>query len=587
MKKIYVTTGLLILFSFYSKAEEIKTAEKASSNNKVTQTGCVMTVAHADIDIANVRARIMTGGDMWWDQGSGVPQYEVPKGSGKHSMFAASIWVGGIDGGGQIKVAAQTYRQIGNDYWAGPIDPATGNITAANCLTYDRVWKLNKSDVQDFINTGTTAVQDIIDYPGNSPYNSNTPLAPYFDNNGDGTYNYLDGDYPYFDFGTGTPECCDILHGDQSLWWVINDVGSIKTETASTPIGLQVQCQAYAFNSAYAQTVNTTFYQYIITNQSSTTYNNCYFGQWADADLGFYMDDYVGCDVGKGVGYCYNGDAVDDLPDGYGFTPPVIGVDILHGPIADAGDGIDNNRNGTIDEPDEDISMSKFISYDNNQDPIRGNPVGGTEYFNYLRGHWRDGSQMTYGGNGSGGGTNYCDFIYPETTDPQYYSTLGSWTEEIAGNVVNDRRFILSAGEFTMQPGEVNCITVAAIWARADSGDNRASIPVMLEADSIIQIIFDSCFHNYFVNVEELPEGNITGIAPNPFSEKTTIHFNNPKGENYSFKLFDINGVLVKSIFNIKNNFLAMEKENLKKGMFVFKLTGENGKISSGKLVVE
>ena len=29
-------------------------------------------------------------------------------------------------------------------------------------------------------------------------------------------------------------------------------------------------------------------------------------------DLGNYQDDYVGCDVGLGLGYCYNGDAEDD-----------------------------------------------------------------------------------------------------------------------------------------------------------------------------------------------------------------------------------------------------------------------------------
>ena len=33
-----------------------------------------------------------------------------------------------------------------------------------------------------------------------------------------------------------------------------------------------------------------------------------YFGQWVDPDLGYYLDDYVGCDVSLGLGICYNGD---------------------------------------------------------------------------------------------------------------------------------------------------------------------------------------------------------------------------------------------------------------------------------------
>jgi type IX secretion system substrate protein len=588
MKKIYLTTCLFLLYSLYLKAEEIKGVKKTSSNNKVTQTGCTVTTAQTDLDISNVRARIFTGGDMWWDL-SGSPQYEVPKGTGKHSMYAGSLWIGGIDAGGQIKAACQTYRQTanggGNDYWAGPIDPTTVDITPANCIFYDRHWKLNKSDVVNFVNTGTTTVPDIINYPGNSPYVSSPYLAPFFDNNGDGIYNYLDGDYPYFNLGTGTPDCCDILHGDQCLWWVINDVGDIKTETDSPPIGLEIQCQAFAFDSTHGQTVNTTFYQYKMINRSPFSYFQCYFGQWVDSDLGYYLDDYVGCEVGKGVGYCYNGDAIDDLPDGYGQTPPVIGVDILEGPHADIGDGIDNNWNGTIDEPNEDITMSKFVYYNNNNDPATGNPVGYQEFYNYLRGIWRNGVKMTYGGNGyNTASTDTCNFMFPGLTDPSH---TVDWTEITSGNAVGDRRFIMSAGQFTMLPGEVNCITVAVVWARAASGSSLASLPLMLNADSIAQLIFDSCFTDFTINVNQLTEGTVTAIAPNPFSEKTSVFFNNPKGENYSFKLFDINGTLVKTVFNIKSNFLVVERENLKSGMYVFKLTAESGTISSGKLVVD
>ena len=55
-----------------------------------------------------------------------------------------------------------------------------------------------------------------------------------------------------------------------------------------------------------------TFYSYKIINRSTETLNETYFGQWVDPDLGNYQDDYVGCDVELGLGYCYNGDADDD-----------------------------------------------------------------------------------------------------------------------------------------------------------------------------------------------------------------------------------------------------------------------------------
>ena len=58
---------------------------------------------------------------MWWDL-VGNAEYEVPKGSGKNSLFAGAIWIGGKDAAGNLKVAAQTYRQSGSDFWPGPVD---------------------------------------------------------------------------------------------------------------------------------------------------------------------------------------------------------------------------------------------------------------------------------------------------------------------------------------------------------------------------------------------------------------------------------------------------------------------------------
>ena len=120
------------------------------------------------------------------------------------------------------------------------------------------------------------------------------------------------------------------------------------------------------------------------------------------------MDDYVGCDVSKGLGFCYNGDAEDEGAQGYGFNPPAIGVDFFQGPIADPNDGIDNDRDGQIDEPNEEIIMSKFVYY-NNDFTVIGNPSEGIHFYNYLRGIWKDNVPMTYGGDVHGSGNGEVD----------------------------------------------------------------------------------------------------------------------------------------------------------------------------------
>ncbi|MBK7968925.1 MAG: hypothetical protein IPK08_08305 [Bacteroidetes bacterium] len=379
------------------------------TNYAFSQSSCAPTTAQSDLDINNVRTTILVGGDMWWDLTS--PKYEIPKGSNKHSLYAGSLWIGGIDAGGQIKVAAQTYRQSGTDFWGGAIDTVQIGISASKCLQYDRHWNVSKTEVQDFINDPTTATNDIKSWPGNGDPTSNegTYLAPFVDVNGDGTYDYTDGDYPGYNFsgvypaapGTCKTVCNDYLFGDQTIWWVFNDVGNIHG-TGSDPIGLEIRAQAFAFQTN-DEINNMTFYKYQIINRSTNTLTQTYFGQWVDPDLGNSIDDYVGCDVGRGLGFCYNGDADDETASGYGINPPAVGVDFFQGPLADMLDNIDNDKDGCVDctfctdsagvvsvIPDdvlrEQIIMSKFMKYDNvNNSPI-GNPNGFTDFYNYLQG---------------------------------------------------------------------------------------------------------------------------------------------------------------------------------------------------------
>ena len=81
-------------------------------------------------------------------------------------------------------------------------------------------------------------------------------------------------------------------------------------------------------------------------NRGDYNLNDFYAGTWLDPDLGFYLDDYVGCDVQRGLGYCYNADAIDNDGCGswanpIGEYPPAVGVDFFEGPYQD-NDGIAN-----------------------------------------------------------------------------------------------------------------------------------------------------------------------------------------------------------------------------------------------------
>lgn len=524
--KCLLTANFFIFSSAQAKENVGRSVATSQSQNKSIMSLCAPATASADLDINNVRAAILNGGDMWWDLANG--KYLVPKPppgqNGPTSLYAGSLWIGGIDANGTLKVAAMTYRQTGNDYWPGPLN-SIGATDASTCLAWDKIFKLNKSDVETFRNwvitspgtpnpTDPAAMDMILSWPTLNP--EGQPLAPYYDANGNSIYDPYGGDYPDFWLGDGTrPDssgyvfsACDAeLYGDQVLYWVFNDKGNTHSETGGAAIGLEIQAQAFAFQTNDAVN-DMTFYNYKIINKSSFRLDSTFFGVWIDADLGSASDDFVGCDVGLGLGYCYNADLVDDNPPSgqipYGVNPPAIGCDFFEGPFADY-NGVDDAASsvpasfvgyGDGEVDNERIGMAKFVYYNSDGTP-QGNPSGAVDFYSFLTGHWKDGTPLTYGGTGYLTGIP-CNYMFPGASDPTGFGTNGSiqapWSEETENNVPADRRFLQSAGPFTLQPGAVNTITTGLVWARATQGGNLASVTLMKGADSKAQDLFNNCF---------------------------------------------------------------------------------------------
>ena len=113
---------LCLLLVQGASAEEYIYATKSNATIKATAAGCAAASGYRYLDVNNVRARINTGGDMWWDLPGGIgAQYFIPKSGTATSMFSSSLWIGGLDINNQLKLAAVRFRQVGNDYWPGPL----------------------------------------------------------------------------------------------------------------------------------------------------------------------------------------------------------------------------------------------------------------------------------------------------------------------------------------------------------------------------------------------------------------------------------------------------------------------------------
>ena len=543
---------------------------------------CSPATAKLTMEFNDVSSFIEQGGSMWQDRSNSVAAYEIPKGTNLFAIYAGALWMGGTDVNGQLKLAGLTFRS-GNDFWPGPltVDPGSGNynpnspvgddairdfgeanIDPDQCLAYDQFYTIRKAEViryeiwwecNNVIPTpdGCDEVSDptndelnrIYGWPahGDVSLGQDFYLAPFYDRDGNGAYDPLAGDAPWYDDIRGRDDIeCGIdrrisLFGDETHWWVFNDKGNIHTETNGDPIGMEIRAQAFAF--ATNDEVNRmTFYNYELINRGTQTLFNTYFSQYIDADVGNYLDDYVGCDVSRGLGFAFNGDNFDEDGNrpGYGENPPAIGCDFFEGPYQDA-DGIDNvgpyfdeaadsivapsvveaiAGNGIVYSgigvgygdsiiDNERFGMRRFTFYTNAAQYPYNDPGTAAEFYNFMSGFWANGEQTVYGGlgyAGSTGGTNIdADYMFPGDSDPLNWSTGGiepgfDWDESTNNNPSGDRRFVQSAGPFTLTPGAVNNITVGIVYGRGTDGDLFSSVNAMKNADTKAQALFDACF---------------------------------------------------------------------------------------------
>ena len=224
-------------------------------------------------------------------------------------------------------------------------------------------------------------------------------------------------------------------------------------ESDGKQIGLEVHAMVYAYDAPDDEALNNTvFINYKFFNRSANDYHDVYLGLWTDWDIGYIMDDYVGCDVQRNSCFGYNGFPVDgnDEPNAYGDNPPVQVLTVLAGPYSDA-----NER----------LGMTGFM-YHNNNISNNGDPVVGEDYYHYLRGLWKNGQPMLYGGNAYDSGTLDlpCKYMFPGDSDPDNIGTNGIqpegygtngvyWTEEQCGNTPYDRRGLASVGPFSFPAG--------------------------------------------------------------------------------------------------------------------------------------
>jgi len=305
--------------------------------------------------------------------------------------------------------------------------------------------------------------------------------APFYDNNGNGMYE------PAID----EPGLAD---ADQVLWFVVHDLDSLVTTGlyGSPPIGLEIQTTLWGYKGEDGGLRDMTFQRFRVLNKSGFPIDSMYFSRWADVDLGRITDDFVGCDSLLDLGFVYNGLPEDSEYRSFNLAPAAFGYLILQGPtVLSAGDSatvnfsrIAGNRN---------LGISAFGYFSSGVEPSEPGPYGQyeatEEWFGFMKGIIYPGNRGWYVGSGPnlGQSTNF-----PLHGDP----VVGSDDIDGMGNnpQLGDRRFHLSTGPFSMQPGDSQEVIYALIGGL---GENRYdSITKLKKNRKIAASLQKSLFRN-------------------------------------------------------------------------------------------
>lgn len=389
-------------------------------------------------------------------------------GTQSSTLFANGLWIGD-----SVHVAIRKFGSQGDDYYPGPL--TRDGSRHPNPEAYDRVWHVTRSMIDNhlahYTDPGYAPAESILTWPAEDSL-AGHPLAPYYDADGDGHYNPMNGDHP-------------LIRGDEAIFSIFNDVGS-HGESGGEALGIEIHCMTYAFATSNEPSdtalQNTIFIHYDIFNRSANTYRDVYVGMWSDLDIGNGQDDYVGCDVGRSMYFGYNGQEEDYLSaNSFTGVPPAQGCIILAGPWQEA-DGIDNASaadagwqlipgdtahnqaingwgfgNGIAD--DERMGMTNFTYFQNSFSGINSHPQTAADHHNLMRSVWRNGQHVTFGDLGVNPSAIPCTFTFPGDSDPWHWGTNGEepeggeWTEEVSeGNQPGDRRGVGSSGPFTFAP---------------------------------------------------------------------------------------------------------------------------------------
>ncbi len=178
--------------------------------------------------------------------------------------------------------------------------------------------------------------------------------------------------------------------------------------------------------------------------------------------------------------------------------------------------------------------------------------------------------------------SNYSTYYYTLPIAPQIdYSSYGILTDKVNW-VTLTKDFIADSTYTNLAIGnfKTSITTSKAPMPYYSVSSLDSTAYYYIDSVSVEKIAPPALTHNTAYGVSTI-------LSPNPFTDYTTLTFNNDTRIPHTLDIYNIQGRLVRTLNDITTGNIRIERDNLETGFYYYKLYGADDMVANGRFVVK
>jgi hypothetical protein len=164
------------------------------------------------------------------------------------------------------------------------------------------------------------------------------------------------------------------------------------------------------------------------------------------------------------------------------------------------------------------------------------------------------------------------------------------WEILIEHNTQNWDLYFSSDGGQTWEilAQDISVNSLSYDWQVADVATSMARIKVVQDNDDFdYQDVSDNFTIDTTTGLELVEENNSVMIYPNPVNDYFTLQIENQENKTSSLLIYNSEGILVNSIEDIRTGKRIVDRKDLNRGIYFYKLMQDSNIISTGKIILK